>query len=89
MKTRPKPPFPVFRGSSADPPTPLPRQDCCQRLLNIAEVPKDCRECMFTYHCTSWYGGTTCQYRKELAHMTINQEPLRPEIRTASDTPGR
>lgn len=29
-------------------------------------VPANCRECMFTHHCQSWYGGSTCLYRKEI-----------------------
>lgn len=35
--------------------------------LFTANAPKDCTECEFCRNCDSWYGGTNCKHRDEIA----------------------
>lgn len=32
-------------------------------------IPKDCTQCSFTTCCSSYYGGTTCKYNKEISEQ--------------------
>ena len=39
----------------------------------MANIPQNCTECQYTSSCMSYYGGSMCEYEKEINKTAIER----------------